>query len=203
LFFEPDPALDSCNSASENGSLSCNRCGTPTYVSPEVLKNVPYDQRADMWSCGVILFVLLCGYPPFVDENQSELFRKIRMSEWNMNGEEWGSVSAEAKNLVRQLLVPNPAQRITPKEALQCEWLRGEGDPDPVPDSELTQSGEVFAVRKSKLKSAGGVFTGRAVRKSPQSSVEAKVKKDPSNPAATSKPQIRDLGPEHLRRFDI
>jgi serine/threonine protein kinase len=100
------------------------RCGTPTYVAPEVLKNAPYDQSVDMWSIGVIIYVLLCGYPPFVDQNQSELFRRIRMSNWKFRGEEWEAISDDAKDLIRGLLVANPIQRLTAAKALQCNWLR-------------------------------------------------------------------------------
>lgn len=100
------------------------RCGTPSYVAPEVLKNAPYDQSVDMWSIGVILYVLLCGYPPFADSNQSELFRRIRMSNWKFRGEEWENISDDAKDLIRGLLVANPIQRFTAKQALQCKWLQ-------------------------------------------------------------------------------
>ena len=104
-------------------SLS-TRCGTPSYVAPEVLKNAPYDQSVDMWSIGVIIYVLLCGYPPFADSNQSELFRRIRMSNWKFRGEEWENISDDAKDLIRGLLVANPIQRFTATQALQCEWLK-------------------------------------------------------------------------------
>ena len=104
-------------------SLS-TRCGTPSYVAPEVLKNAPYDQSVDMWSIGVIIYVVLCGYPPFADSNQSELFRRIRMSNWKFRGEEWENISDDAKDLIRGLLVANPIQRFTAKQALQCQWLQ-------------------------------------------------------------------------------
>jgi serine/threonine protein kinase len=100
------------------------RCGTPSYVAPEVLKNAPYDQSVDMWSIGVIIYVLLCGYPPFADSNQSELFRRIRMSNWKFRGEEWENISDDAKDLIRGLLVANPIQRLTAKQALQSNWLQ-------------------------------------------------------------------------------
>jgi serine/threonine protein kinase len=100
------------------------RCGTPSYVAPEVLKNVPYDQAIDMWSIGVILYVMLCGHPPFVDENQSELFRKIRMGEWKFHGEVWETnVSNDAKDIIKRLLATNPLQRMTAKQALQHSWI--------------------------------------------------------------------------------
>jgi Protein kinase domain len=98
-----------------------------SYVAPEVLKNVPYDQSSDMWSVGIILYLLLSGNPPFIDDNQSELFRKIRTADWKFKGEEWDDISYDAKNLIKRCLIANPIQRITAKEALQCKWLGGPG----------------------------------------------------------------------------
>lgn len=143
-----------------NQSLT-TRCGTPSYVAPEVLKNAPYDQSVDMWSIGVILYVLLCGNPPFVDENQTELFRKIRMSEWKFRGEEWDSVSNEAKDLIRGLLVANPVQRLTATQALQCAWLTdaGEGLADLTPTPTLKV--ESLNQRKSRLKNVVKAFLGK------------------------------------------
>lgn len=164
------------------------RCGTPSYVAPEVLKNAPYDQSVDMWSIGVIMYVLLCGYPPFVDENQTELFRKIRMCEWKFRGEEWESVSEEAKDLIRGLLVANPVQRMTAKQALQCAWLRVEGE-SPAADAEPTLKQEAFNQRKSSLK---------------KSAVRAFAFSD-NNTSGSDTDQERprrDLGPEHLRKFE-
>jgi len=112
--------------AREPQSLT-TRCGTPSYVAPEVLKNVPYDQAVDCWSVGVILYVLLSGTPPFSDENQSELFRKIRMGDWSFEGkEEWNGISQNAKDLISGLLVTNPIQRLTAEQALQFDWLKDE-----------------------------------------------------------------------------
>ena len=132
--------------AREPQSLT-TRCGTPSYVAPEVLKNVPYDQAVDMWSVGVILYVLLSGSPPFTDENQSELFRKIRMGEWTFDGkEEWKDISEEPKNLIRGLLVTNPGQRLTAEQALHCNWLK---------ESKGDGKAALHDVRIAKLKLAG------------------------------------------------
>jgi serine/threonine protein kinase len=99
------------------------RCGTPSYVAPEILKNSPYDQRADMWSVGVILFVLLAGYPPFVEENQMELFARVRSGEWDFAGKEWENVSPESKEVISHLLVIDPVCRWTAQQCLQSDWL--------------------------------------------------------------------------------
>jgi serine/threonine protein kinase len=92
-------------------------------VAPEVLKNIPYDQSADMWSVGVIIYVLLCGYPPFANDNQSLLFQSIRTGEWQFIDKDWAGISEDAKDLIRKLLTVNPLRRLTAKDALSCEWL--------------------------------------------------------------------------------
>lgn len=101
------------------------RVGTPTYVAPEVLKNIPYDQSADMWSVGVILYVLLVGYPPFASENQAELFQKIRTADFTFIAEDWEGISPSAQDLIRNLITVDPSKRMTAKQALyESEWLR-------------------------------------------------------------------------------
>lgn len=65
------------------------QCGTPGYVAPEILEGVPYDTQADMWSLGVIVYILLGGYPPFIEQNQRELFRKIRKGQFEFHEGKW------------------------------------------------------------------------------------------------------------------
>jgi len=99
------------------------QCGTPGYVAPEILTGKPYDEAADMWSVGVILYILLGGYPPFIDDNQRKLFRKIRKGEYEFHEEYWGHVSFEAKDLISKLLCVKMRDRMTAQEALQCSWI--------------------------------------------------------------------------------
>lgn len=87
------------------------QCGTPGYVAPEILEGTPYDTKADMWSVGVILYILLGGYPPFIENNQKDLFRKIRKGQYEFHEEYWGTVSAEAKELISSLLTVKPHNR--------------------------------------------------------------------------------------------
>lgn len=125
------------------------RCGTPTYVAPEILKNIPYDTQADMWSYGVILYVLLCGYPPFANENQSLLFEKIRLGEYDSTFRDaaWAGVSNEAKDVIRNLLVVDPLRRWTAKQALQSDWLR-RSDDERIDKNDLTPNVEMMKRRK-------------------------------------------------------
>jgi serine/threonine protein kinase len=109
----------------EESSLT-TQCGTPGYVAPEILEGTPYDQRADMWSVGVILYILLGGYPPFIESTQRDLFRKIRRGEYEFHEEYWGTVSSEAKDLISSLLTVDPKARLDADEALENGWIMGD-----------------------------------------------------------------------------
>lgn len=100
-----------------------SRCGTPTFVAPEILKNIPHDQSCDLWSIGVVVYILLVGYPPFMKDTQAELFQQIRTGTWGFLEEDWQHVSNEAKDLVKNLLVVDPAQRWTVEDALRSAWI--------------------------------------------------------------------------------
>mmetsp|Transcript_7571 Transcript_7571/g.11555 ORF Transcript_7571/g.11555 Transcript_7571/m.11555 type:complete len:345 (-) Transcript_7571:189-1223(-) len=100
------------------------QCGTPGYVAPEILEGVAYDTMADMWSVGGILYILLGGYPPFIENNQRDLFRKIRRGEYEFHEEYWGTVSVEAKELISSLLTVDPSSRLNAGQALQNSWIR-------------------------------------------------------------------------------
>jgi len=103
------------------------QCGTPGYVAPEILEGNAYDTKSDMWSLGVIVYILLGGYPPFIEQNQRELFRKIRKGNYEFHEEYWGSVSPEAKDLISSLLVVNPSKRMSATDALQHKWMVQDG----------------------------------------------------------------------------
>lgn len=101
------------------------QCGTPGYVAPEILEGTPYDTQADMWSLGVIVYILLGGYPPFIEQNQRELFRKIRRAQYQFHDEYWGQVSNEAKNTIRSLLTVKPSERKTSAQILKEDpWMQ-------------------------------------------------------------------------------
>jgi calcium/calmodulin-dependent protein kinase I len=99
------------------------QCGTPGYVAPEILEGNLYDERADNWSVGVILYILLGGYPPFIESTQRDLFRKIRKGEYEFHEEYWGTVSHDAKSLISSLLTVDADLRLTAVEALQSDWM--------------------------------------------------------------------------------
>jgi calcium-dependent protein kinase len=89
------------------GSVLTTKAGTPYYVAPQVLAG-KYDQSADLWSCGVIMFVLLCGYPPFYGETDADVLTKVRLGNFTFNAADWKNVSEDAKNLIRMLLKMSP-----------------------------------------------------------------------------------------------
>ncbi|XP_064640883.1 calcium/calmodulin-dependent protein kinase type II delta 1 chain-like isoform X21 [Lineus longissimus] len=97
--------------------------GTPGYLSPEVLKKDPYGKPVDIWACGVILYILLVGYPPFWDEDQHRLYAQIKQGAYEYPSPEWDTVTSEAKNLINSMLTTHPAKRITAADALKHPWI--------------------------------------------------------------------------------
>ena len=97
--------------------------GTSFYIAPEVLKN-GYNEKCDLWSCGVILYILLCGSPPFYGKNEKEIFKKILDGNFTFRHKIWNKISTEAKNLVLKLLQVNPTKRISAQEALDDVWFQ-------------------------------------------------------------------------------
>ncbi|CAG9320051.1 unnamed protein product [Blepharisma stoltei] len=97
--------------------------GTPYFVAPEVLdKN--YNEKCDLWSCGVVLFIILIGYPPFNARDINELFRRIRKGKFKTNTEEWRSISTEAQDLILHLLKLNVEERFSAEQAMNHKWIQ-------------------------------------------------------------------------------
>uniref|UniRef100_A0A674BNG5 calcium/calmodulin-dependent protein kinase n=1 Tax=Salmo trutta TaxID=8032 RepID=A0A674BNG5_SALTR len=97
--------------------------GTPGYLSPEVLRKDPYGKPVDLWACGVILYILLVGYPPFWDEDQHRLYQQIKAGAYDFPSPEWDTVTPDAKDLINKMLTINPGKRITTAEALKHPWI--------------------------------------------------------------------------------
>jgi len=136
----------------DEGSFMKTVCGTPQYVAPEVLTRATkegYGKAVDLWSLGVILYVLLSGTMPFEEDGQTTLFEKVKKGVFKFPAKQWKGVSEEAKNLIKGLLVVDPSQRLTVQQALEHPWvseltkgspstpaLKGDGETDKKEKSE-------------------------------------------------------------------
>jgi len=108
-------------------------CGTPYYVAPEVLGATGYDKEVDLWSIGVITYLLLCGYPPFYGESLPEVFEQILKGQFEFNAPYWDNISNDAKDFIRKLLMVDPVKRMSAEQTLNHPWLKlggGQGNLD-------------------------------------------------------------------------
>jgi calcium-dependent protein kinase len=99
------------------------KIGTPFYIAPEVLQNF-YNEKCDIWSCGVIMYILLCGSPPFYGDTDEEIYAKVREGKFSLDGEEWDEISDEAKDLLKNLLRKDLNKRYSCEDALNHAWLK-------------------------------------------------------------------------------
>lgn len=131
LYTSPDP--DATIKISDFGvakvisnELMITACGTPGYVAPEILIGCGYDTAVDYWSIGVILYVLLCGYPPFYEESNEKLFELIKSGKLDFTGPQWEKISDEAKDLIKKLLDIDPNKRYKADQICKHPWITGE-----------------------------------------------------------------------------
>lgn len=116
------------------------RAGTPFYVAPQVLQG-KYTYKCDMWSAGVILYILLCGYPPFHGENDAEILARVKVGRYKFNEHDWKGVSNEAKDLVRKLMAFDPHQRLSAEQALNHPWIKHfSSAPNPAADAPFSRT---------------------------------------------------------------
>jgi len=130
LYYSPEPdskimISDFGLSKMEESGVMATACGTPGYVAPEVLAQKPYGKAVDVWSIGVISYILLCGYPPFYDENDANLFAQILKGEFEFDSPYWDDISEDAKDFIRNLMCVNVEQRLTCDSSLEHKWITG------------------------------------------------------------------------------
>lgn len=109
LTFDPEKKLD-------------EKLGTPYYIAPEVLKK-SYNEKCDIWSCGVILYILLSGTPPFNGSNDNAIMQKVKSGKYSMSGSEWDSISDNAKDLIKKMLTYEHDKRISAEDCLKHKWI--------------------------------------------------------------------------------
>ncbi|EER02181.1 calcium-dependent protein kinase 1, putative [Perkinsus marinus ATCC 50983] len=134
-------------------------CGTCFYVAPEVLKGT-HDQKCDIWSLGVITYMLLSGMPPFTGRDEQAILRSVRAAKYSFSASVWDDVSQEAKEFIMRLLTKDPARRPSCKEALQDPWLRKtwRGDQEPSLDTSVLTNLYHFAAAGVMKRAALGLI---------------------------------------------
>jgi len=132
------------------------KAGTPYYVAPEVLRG-SYDEKCDVWSCGVILYILICGFPPFFGDNDNEILRRVKKAEYDFPSPEWDNISAPCKDMVRQMLTFDIATRPSTEVLLRHSWMTGFDDTSkPPPPLPVNFSKNITSFKhQSKLKKVG------------------------------------------------
>eukprot|EP00602_Paraphysomonas_sp_CaronLab_P005513 CAMPEP_0185023902 /NCGR_PEP_ID=MMETSP1103-20130426/6506_1 /TAXON_ID=36769 /ORGANISM="Paraphysomonas bandaiensis, Strain Caron Lab Isolate" /LENGTH=438 /DNA_ID=CAMNT_0027556691 /DNA_START=177 /DNA_END=1493 /DNA_ORIENTATION=+ len=99
------------------------KVGTPYYIAPEVLSRGKYDKECDLWSIGVVCYVLLCGYPPFYGDTDAEIFASVKKGEFDFPSPDWDDISSQAKQFIRACLKTDASKRPTAREALEHPWF--------------------------------------------------------------------------------
>eukprot|EP00127_Corallochytrium_limacisporum_P000676 Clim_evm75s22 gene=Clim_evmTU75s22 len=139
-------------------------CGTPNYVAPEILRQQGYGKPIDMWACGVIIYIILCGYPPFYHENDNRLYRIIMKGKFEYDPKYWKDISDSAKDLINKLLVVNPSKRLSAEEALEHPWIAGDVAPDTqLPD--VSDNLRRFNAKKTWQKAGGAVRAANLMKR--------------------------------------
>ncbi|XP_059318068.1 calcium-dependent protein kinase 29-like [Lycium ferocissimum] len=135
----------------EEGKVYKDIVGSAYYVAPQVLQR-NYGKEIDVWSAGVILYILLSGFPPFWAETEEGIFEEIRKGKLDLESSPWPSISASAKDLLKKMLTVDPKRRITADQALEHPWLKedGEASDKPIDSAVLIRMKQFRAMNKMK-----------------------------------------------------
>ncbi|ESO89987.1 hypothetical protein LOTGIDRAFT_178957 [Lottia gigantea] len=125
-------------------------CGTPGYCAPEILSGKKYEKTVDIWSVGVITYILLSGYEPFYEDNEKKMYKRIIKGEYSFPSPIWDNVSENAKDLIRKMLHMDSKKRLTAKQALKHPWVRGIAAKAEHMEGAIEQIKEFNAKRKLK-----------------------------------------------------
>ncbi|CAK4078120.1 unnamed protein product [Aphanomyces euteiches] len=141
------------------------QCGTPGYVAPEVLRGTSYGTGVDIWSIGVITYILLCGYPPFHNENRNLLFQAVKKGEFTFHSPYWDEISETAKSFIRAMLTVDASKRPSAVVLLEHEWITGRNVGTVQLSDALKQLRQFNAHRRFKAASIA-VMTSNAFKRS-------------------------------------
>ncbi|KAK6133295.1 hypothetical protein DH2020_032958 [Rehmannia glutinosa] len=133
----------------EEGKVYRDIVGSAYYVAPEVLRR-SYGKEIDVWSAGVILYILLSGVPPFWAETEKGIFDAILNEEVDFESDPWPSISNSAKDLVRKMLTKDPKNRITSAQVLEHPWIKGQASDKPIDSAVLSRMKQFRAMNKLK-----------------------------------------------------
>ncbi|XP_052792506.1 calcium/calmodulin-dependent protein kinase type IV-like isoform X2 [Mya arenaria] len=125
-------------------------CGTPGYCAPEVVKGKCYDTKVDMWSIGVIAYILLCGYEPFYDDEETIMYKKILKGNYEFDSPWWDNITENAKDFIRKLLIVDVKSRLSAVDALKHPWVIGSAADDKHLEETQKKIKEFNAKRKLK-----------------------------------------------------
>ncbi|KAM4876085.1 calcium/calmodulin-dependent protein kinase type IV [Thomomys bottae] len=165
-------------------------CGTPGYCAPEILRGCAYGPEVDMWSVGIITYILLCGFEPFYDERGDQfMFRRILNCEYYFISPWWDEVSLNAKDLVKKLIVLDPKKRLNTFQALQHPWVTGKAANFIHMDTAQKKLQEFNARRKLKAAVKAVVASSRLGSASSSHSNTQDSQKVSQEPSATQEDQ--------------
>jgi calcium-dependent protein kinase len=201
LFQSEAPICDNVLKLIDFG-LACNfkddrpmatRAGTPYYVSPQVLTG-KYDHQCDIWSCGVIMFIMLCGYPPFYGQSDREVLDKVRQGTLSFRDADWKAISEDAKELVRSLICKDPQERLTAAQAVQHPWISLKAPrAAPVPlQANFVDKLRVFQSKGKFAKAALHVIAGQLTESQIKSLRETFTALDDNNDGLLSMVELKD-----------
>ncbi|KJE94888.1 protein kinase domain-containing protein [Capsaspora owczarzaki ATCC 30864] len=169
------------------------RCGTPGYVAPEVLRGHGYNEKVDLWSIGVILYILLVGFPPFYDKSDRELLRKCEAGVYSFPSPQWDLITPAAKDLIENLMQIDVAKRFSASDSMRHEWIALPHRPSSDHlESTLTELRR-FNARRKFMAAAHAVRFGSALLRTVQSTVDSLFSSETSPPI--QQPESSTSGP--------
>lgn len=141
-------------------------CGTPGYVAPEILRGDKYGGEVDVWSIGVICYILLAGYPPFYDDDSKKLFKKIKEGRYYFHDEHWGNASPESMDIIRKMLTVSQTERWSAQQLLSHPWItKGDSELAAIDRSSAIVNYKKFNARRRLRAAADAIIVTNRIKK--------------------------------------